>query len=105
TATGEVETEESGLNTAVLEVRLTEHAKTADVLARIEPRLASFPPGSLAIQTGGATALGTLLGGGESDLAVRIRGDDLDAALAYAQQVERRLLDVPELTNVRLGME
>src|SRR5690606_29418409 len=48
---------------------------------------------------------GALLGGGEADLAVRIRGDDLDASLAYAQEIERRLHQVPELTNVRLGME
>ncbi|HEX7117713.1 MAG TPA: efflux RND transporter permease subunit [Longimicrobiales bacterium] len=102
---GEVEDEESGLNTAALDVRLAERAKTADVLARLEPRLASFPPGALAVETGGATALGSLLGGGESDLAVRVRGDDLDAALAYAQQIERRLLEDPALTNVRLGME
>lgn len=102
---GEIETEESGLHTAVLEVRLAERAKTAEVLARLEPRLAEFPPGMLAIQTGNATALGTLLGGGEADLAVRIRGDDLDASIAYAQEIERRLRQVPELTNVRLGME
>lgn len=102
---GEIETEESGLHTAVLEVRLAERAKTAEVLARLEPRLAEFPPGMLAIQTGNATALGALLGGGEADLAVRIRGDDLDASLAYAQEIERRLHQVPELTNVRLGME
>ncbi len=103
-AAGEVEAEESGLNTAVLEVRLSGRAKTANVLARLEPQLAGFPPGALAIETGGATALGNLLGGGESDLAVRVRGDDLDGALAYAREIERRLLDVPELTNVRLGM-
>lgn len=102
---GGIETEESGLHTAVLEVRLSERARTAEVLARVEPRLAEFPPGMLAIQTGNATALGTLLGAGEADLAVRIRGDDLDASLAYAQQIEQRLHQVPELTNVRLGME
>ncbi|HEX6938280.1 MAG TPA: efflux RND transporter permease subunit [Longimicrobiales bacterium] len=104
-SSGQVEDEESGLNTAVLEVRLADRARTAGVLERLAPRLASFPPGALALETGGATALGSLLGGGESDLAIRVRGDELDAALAYAQQVERRLLEEPPLTNVRLGME
>jgi HAE1 family hydrophobic/amphiphilic exporter-1 len=36
---------------------------------------------------------------------VRIRGDDLDAALAYAEQVRVRLASLPTLTNVRIGTE
>ena len=102
---GEVEDEESGLNTAVLEVRLVEKARTARVLARLEPRLRTFPPGALAIETGQATALGSLLGGGEADLSIRVRGDDLDGALAYARRIEERLVTEGALTNVRLGME
>jgi hypothetical protein len=33
------------------------------------------------MSTGQATALGRLMGGGDADIAVRIRGDDLDGAL------------------------
>ncbi len=102
---GEVGDEETGLNTALLEVRLKDGAKTAAALDRIGPELAGFPPGALTIETGQATALGSLLGGQESDLAVRVRGDDLDAALAYARRIEERLHAEPALTNVRLGME
>ncbi|HEU4452962.1 MAG TPA: efflux RND transporter permease subunit [Longimicrobium sp.] len=97
--------QESGVNTALLEVRLKAGASTADALRRLRPALAGFPPGTVALETGTATALGKLLGGGESDLAVRIRGEDLDAALAYAGEVERRLTSVPSVANVRVGSE
>ncbi|HSR40568.1 MAG TPA: efflux RND transporter permease subunit, partial [Longimicrobiales bacterium] len=97
--------EETGLHTATLEVRLAEHASTAEVLAALRPELRQFPTGAVAISTGQATALGRLMGGSDADIAVRIRGDDLDGALAYAQTLERVLADVPSLSNVRLGVE
>lgn len=96
---------ESGLHTAVLDVRLRSGASTDEALRRLRPVLAQVPAGALAVETGQATALGRLLGGGESDLAVRVRGDDLDGAIAHAQAVERRLASVPAVTNVRLGTE
>ena len=97
--------EQTGLHTAVLEVRLHERARTADVLDRVRPQLRQFPPGVVAVSTGGATALGRMMGGSEADIAVRIRGDDLDGALTYAQQTERILAGVESLSNVRLGVE
>ncbi|MEX0690930.1 MAG: efflux RND transporter permease subunit [Gemmatimonadales bacterium] len=97
-----VEETESGLNTAKLEVRLHEGASTRRALERMAPQLAPYPPDVIAIETGRATALGRLLGGGEADLAVRVRGDDLDAAIRYALDLERRLVAHPALTNVRL---
>ncbi|MEE8133753.1 MAG: efflux RND transporter permease subunit, partial [Gemmatimonadales bacterium] len=100
-----VEDEESGLNTAVLEVRVREGASTDEALDRIRPQLDQFPVGALAIETGTATALGRLLGGEDSDIAVRVRGEDLDATWAHARQVKSRLQSVPSLTNVRLGTE
>jgi hydrophobic/amphiphilic exporter-1 (mainly G- bacteria), HAE1 family len=100
-----VEEEESGLNTALLEVRLREGASTARVLERLRPRLDAFPPGTLAIETGQATALGRLLGGGDADLAVRVRSDDLGGALTYATELSQRLSGRAELRNVRVGTE
>lgn len=100
-----VEDEESGLNTAVLEVRLKEHTRTAAALERMRPALAGFPPGVLAVETGSATALGRLLGGEEADLAIRVRGEDLETTWRHARAVERRLQGVGELTNVRLATE
>ncbi|HEU4560183.1 MAG TPA: efflux RND transporter permease subunit [Longimicrobium sp.] len=96
---------ESGLNTATLEVRLKEGQATDATLRRLRPALAAFPAGTVTLESGQATALGRLLGGGESDLSVRVRGHDLDAALAYAAQVRVRLDSVPSVANVRVGSE
>jgi len=95
----------SGLHTAVLDVRLQPGERTRTVLARVRPRLARVAGPALTIESGQATALGKLLGAGEADLAVRIRADDLDAALAYAEQVQTRLERLAAVTNVRIGME
>jgi HAE1 family hydrophobic/amphiphilic exporter-1 len=105
TAIAGVEDEESGLNTASLEVVLRDGATTGEVLARLRPRLEEFPPGSLTIETGQATQLGKLLGGSEADLSVRIQGDDLDAALAFAEIVNQKLAPLDAVTNVRVGTE
>jgi HAE1 family hydrophobic/amphiphilic exporter-1 len=97
--------EEAGFHTATMEVRLIEGGSTAEVLGRVRPRLREFPPGVVSVSTGQATALGRLMGGTDADIAVRIRGEDLDAAVAYAQTLEGVLADVPSLANVRLGVE
>ncbi len=49
--------------------------------------------------------MGKLLGAGQSDLAVRVRGDDMGAALTYAESIQGRLARVPEINNVRIGTE
>ena len=100
-----IEEETSGLNTAVLEVRLRAGTRTAPVLERLRSRLSALPPGSVALETGHATALGKLLGAGEADIAVRVRGDDLDGALAYAERISARLQTDATLANVRVGTE
>src|SRR5690606_34586356 len=78
-----IEREETGLHTARVDVRLREGESTDAVLARVRPALNFLPPGALAIESGEATAIGRLLGGGEADLAVQVRGEDPDASLAY----------------------
>ena len=100
-----VEDEESGLHTAVIEIRLAERAGTQRVLERARDGLRDFPAGAVTVETGTATALGRLLGGGEADIAIRVRGDDLGLAWRHAQLIERRLQSVGSLTNVRLGTE
>lgn len=96
---------ESGLNTALIAVRVRDGSSTREVLDRIRPRLDELPQGSVAVETGQATALGKLLGGGESDLAVRIHAEELDGGITYARQVETRLAQLDALENVRLGTE
>jgi hydrophobic/amphiphilic exporter-1 (mainly G- bacteria), HAE1 family len=100
-----VEEDKSGLNTALLDVRLKDGVSTDEALARLRPRLRDVPAGALSFESGQATALGKLLGGGEADLSVRVRGDDGNAALSYARQIESRLARTAGLTNVRLGTE
>lgn len=98
--------EHSGLNTALLEVRLRDGGRSRPVVERLRPRLAALPAGAgVAIESGQATQLGKLLGAGEADLAVRIRGDDMDAAMAYAGTLADALGRVAEVTNVRVGAE
>jgi hydrophobic/amphiphilic exporter-1 (mainly G- bacteria), HAE1 family len=95
----------SGLNTAMLEVRLHEGERSRAVLERLRPQLGALPAGSVSLETGQAAALGRLLGAGEADLAVRIRGEEMDAAMTYADVIARELVTVQELTNVRIGTE
>jgi HAE1 family hydrophobic/amphiphilic exporter-1 len=97
--------EESGLHTALLEVRLKDGTPTKPVLDRLRPKLPVLQGGQLTLETGHATALGKLLGGGDADLAVRIRGENLDTALAYAARVQHRLAAMPQLQNTRVGAE
>lgn len=105
TAIAGMDEADSGPHTATLEVRLRAGSSTAETLRRLRPALGSVPSGTVAIESGQATALGKLLGGGDSDLAVRIRGEDLDGALAYAQEAQQRLATAGGVTNVRLGTE
>ena len=100
-----VEDEEFGLHTAVLEVRIKEGERTAAALERMAPALAAYPPGTLTLETGSATALGQLLGGGEADIAVRVRGDELDETWQHARVVEQRLQPIQSLKNVRMAVE
>lgn len=100
-----IDLEESGLNTAILEVRLGPGAASSMVIERARGQLAGYPTGVVSVDAGQATALGRLLGGGEAELAIRVRGDDLDQSLDYARQLTARLAASPDLTNVRLGTE
>jgi hydrophobic/amphiphilic exporter-1 (mainly G- bacteria), HAE1 family len=97
--------EHSGLNTALLEVRLADGHRSRAVIERLRPQLGALPPGSVTLEAGQAAALGRLLGAGEADLAVRIRGDDMDAALRWAGDIATQLAAAPALTNVRVGTE
>jgi len=97
--------EATGLHTALLQVRLQDDASTEEVMERFRPVAAGFPVGAVTLESGGSTALGRVLGGSEADIAVRILGEDLDQAFAYADEVQRRLAAVPSLGSVRVGIE
>ncbi len=98
--------EASGLHTARFQVRVREGASTADVVERLrDPVAAAVPEGTAAVQAGQATALGQILGGSDADIAVRVRGADLDLAFEHAATVLTRLEGVEEIGNLRLGSE
>ncbi len=99
------EREATGVNTAALDVRLSAGDKTADAVERLRSGVGDLlSREALTIETGRATELGRVLGMGAADIAVRIRGEDLDAALEVAREIERRLSALPMLSGVRTGL-
>ncbi len=99
------EGEASGLHTAQIQIRLDDAAVTETVVTRLQGLGREIGPASLAFETGQATALGRILGGGEADIAVRLRGEDLEESYPFAEEVRARLATVPEIRNVRIGTE
>jgi HAE1 family hydrophobic/amphiphilic exporter-1 len=97
--------EASGLHTATFQVRVRDGVASAPVADRMRALASTFPPGALSVQTGQATALGTMLGGSEADVAVRIRSEDLDAAYVVAERVQALLSELSGVGNVRIGTE
>jgi hydrophobic/amphiphilic exporter-1 (mainly G- bacteria), HAE1 family len=95
----------AGINTAQFQVRLRHGASTQEVLERVRPLERSLPQGVLTFETGGATALGQILGGVDADIAVRVRGEDMDRTFPLAESIRDRLGQLPQLANVRLGTE
>ncbi len=95
----------SGLHTATMQVRLEDDALTEEVVARAGGAAAGFPAGALSFETGQATALGQILGGGEADIAVRVRGENLDDAYRFAQDIRQGLSGLTQVRNVRIGSE
>jgi HAE1 family hydrophobic/amphiphilic exporter-1 len=99
------EREATGVNTAALDVRLVEGGRTSDAVDALRAGIGGLLSGeALGIETGRATELGRVLGLGEADVAVRVRGENLEAVLDLAQEVERRLAALPMLSGVRVGL-
>jgi HAE1 family hydrophobic/amphiphilic exporter-1 len=102
------EDELAGLNSAVLEVRLRPTGEaTSRVVSEFRSRLArtGIDPGAVAIETGRSTALGRTLDLDEADLAVRVQGDELADLVAVAESARARLVELPQLRDVRVGMQ
>ncbi len=97
--------EASGVNTALFQVRLRHGASTDEVIDRVRPLEETVPEGALAFESGQATALGQMLGGVDADIAVRVRGEDMDQTFPLAEAVRDRLATLPEIGNVHLGSE
>ncbi|MGD8697660.1 MAG: efflux RND transporter permease subunit, partial [Gemmatimonadales bacterium] len=99
------EREATGVNTAAVDVRLHHGEKTAPAVRRLRAGIGDLLSGeALTIETGRTTELGRVLGLGEADVAVRVRSEDLESALAVAREIEERLFALPMLTGVRIGL-
>jgi HAE1 family hydrophobic/amphiphilic exporter-1 len=94
-----------GLHTATVEVRMKPGEDTEAAAARLRMLADGLKGVSVAVETGQATALGAMLGGGEADIAVRVRSEDLELAFTHADEVARILGTMPEIGNVRIGTE
>lgn len=95
----------SGLQTARFQVRLREGVPSDRAAGRARSLGAQFPAGALSVETGQATALGSMLGGSEADIAVRVRGDDLDEVFDMAERIAGVVSSVSSVGNVRIGTE
>jgi hydrophobic/amphiphilic exporter-1 (mainly G- bacteria), HAE1 family len=98
----------TGLNSAALDVRVAEHGPSVrEVVETLRSRLpsAGLDPQAVAIETGRSTSLGRAIGLTGADLAVQVRGQELDSLIAVAEAVAARLAGLPRLTDVRLDLE
>jgi HAE1 family hydrophobic/amphiphilic exporter-1 len=95
----------SGLHTATFDVRLEPGASVSEAAGRMREVGARFELEALTIETGQATSLGTMLGGTDADIAVRVRSEDLDAAHATAAEIVERLASIPTIGNVRVSSQ
>jgi HAE1 family hydrophobic/amphiphilic exporter-1 len=98
----------SGLNSAALEVRIAAHGPPVhEVVDGLRARLSEtgLDPQAVAIETGRSTSLGRAIGLTDADLAVQVRGQELDSLIAVAEEVAARLRDRSRLTDVRLDLE
>jgi HAE1 family hydrophobic/amphiphilic exporter-1 len=98
----------AGLNNAALEVRLAEGSRrVVDVVDefRTAANASGIDPQAVAIETGRATSLGRALGVGEADLAVRVRGQELDSLVQVADEVVARIRNLPGLADARIDLQ
>ncbi|MGD8497124.1 MAG: efflux RND transporter permease subunit, partial [Gemmatimonadales bacterium] len=97
----------SGLNSAALEVRLTAGADERTVIEQIRRGLPELgvDPQTVTIERGRATSLGRALGTGNADLAVRIRGENMDSLVMVANQVEARMANIERLADPRIDLQ
>jgi len=98
----------TGLNNAALDVRLVEGSRrVTDVVDefRLVVEGTGIDPRAVSIETGRATSLGRALGVGEADLAVKIRGQELDSLVMVAEEVLVRIRDLPQIEDARIDLQ
>ncbi len=100
--------EAAGLHTAALEVRLADDGPaTREAVERFRAAVAKsgVDPGAVAVATGRSTSLGRALDPGGADLAVKVKGGELDELAAVAESARARLAGLERLADVRVDFE
>ncbi len=98
----------TGLNSAALDVRLTEGGRrVTDVVDEFRSVVegTGIDPRAVSIETGRATSLGRAIGLGDADVAVKIRGQELDSLVKVADQVLLRIQDLPRIADARIDLQ
>lgn len=98
----------AGPNQAVLEVRASAGGpSTPRVIEAFRGRVqdSGVDPRFVAVESGRATSLGRALALGSSDLAVVVRGSELDSLVAVAERARERLEGVRGVADPRVDLE
>jgi len=98
----------TGLNSAALEVRLEDgRRKVVDVVNEFRGVVAAsgIDPRAVAVETGRATSLGRAIGVGEADIAVKVRGQELDSLVLVADEVLARIQGLPRIADARIDLQ
>ena len=97
----------SGLNSAAVDVRVESGAREPEVIAAFRAAVAGLgvDPQTITVERGRTTSLGRALGAGGADLAVRIRGPELDSLIAVAEQVSARMALVDRVADPRIDLQ
>ncbi|MEJ2482738.1 MAG: efflux RND transporter permease subunit [Gemmatimonadota bacterium] len=98
----------SGLNSGALEVRVAADGPAVEEVVgsfRSEVAATGIDPQAISIETGRSTSLGRALGVSGADLAVQVRGQNLDSLISTAEEVVARLERTQRLADVRIDLE
>ncbi len=98
----------TGLSNAALDVRLVHGGRhVREVVEDFRSIVASsgIDPRAVSVETGRATSLGRALGVGQADLAVKVRGQELDSLVLVADAVLARLSGVTQVSDPRIDLQ
>jgi HAE1 family hydrophobic/amphiphilic exporter-1 len=98
----------TGLNNAALDVRLEEGGRhVTHVVDEFRDIVdgSGIDPRAVAIETGRATSLGRAIGLGQADVAVKVRGQELDSLVKVADEVMLRIRDLPRIADARIDLQ
>jgi len=97
----------SGLNSAAVEVRVESGSRERQVIEAFRAAVAELgvDPQTITIERGQTTSLGRALGAGGADLAVQIRGPELDSLISVAEQVAGRMARVERVADPRIDLQ